>query len=140
MEVLHFNEITYKTPTFSAFFCRKEFHMIEKESSEDLKHWLQRIQTAIAGCDFGDFTDFMLIEKFLCGLSEENFEKYSKTPILDVNNLLTIGTSNTFTLNNSDDAIKFEPTKDIDELLSLQIVGTNDLNVSSSQEENFKIS
>lgn len=137
MDVLNFNEITYKTPSFPAFCCRKEFHMIERESSEDLEHWLQRIQTAIAGCDFGDFTEFMLIEKFLCGLSEENFEKYSKTNTLDVDELLTIGTSNTSTLKSSDDGIEFDPIKD--ELLSLEIVETNDLHVSNFQERNFKI-
>lgn len=129
MDVLNLNKVVYKTPPYSVFCCRKTFHAIEKSPDEELEQWFSRIQIAIAGCDFGDLTDFMLIDKFICGLSEKLFHKYAETTTLEVDRLLSIGCSNTFLLNNSFIATKFEPIKDIDELLSLEIVAGNVSNV-----------
>lgn len=128
-DVLNSSEVIYKTPSHSAFHYRKIFHAIEKKPNEELEQWFCRIQTAIIDCDFGNCTNFMLIDKFISGLSEKTFEKYSETSTLGVEQLLSIASADPFALNNSFVSTKFEPIEDIDELLSLEIVEQNISNV-----------
>lgn len=128
--VLNSSEIIYKTPSHSAFHCRKIFHAMEKKPTEELEQWFCRIKAAITGCDFDNFSDFMLIEKFISGLNEKTFEKYAEANTLTVEQLLLIETSDAFIGNSPFLDIKFEPIKDIDELLSLEIVERNISSVS----------
>ncbi|WP_230132599.1 hypothetical protein, partial [Campylobacter jejuni] len=71
--VVNSSEIIYKTPSHLAFNCRKIFHAMEKNPTEDLEQWFFRIQSVITDCDFDNFSDFMLIEKFISGLNEKTF-------------------------------------------------------------------
>lgn len=128
---LNSNGIIYKTPSRSAFQCRKFFHSIEKKPNEELDQWLCRIQTAIVGCDFDVFTEFMLIEKFISGLCEKTFEKFTNTKTLAEEQLLRIYGSNIASLNpielsGSFTDKEFDSIEKIDELLSLEIVERND--------------
>lgn len=129
--VLNSSEIIYKTPSHLAFNCRKIFHAMEKTATEELEQWFCRIQSAIDGCDFDNFSDFMLIEKFISGLNEKTFEKYAEINTLTVEQILLIESSDEFIGNNPFVSIKFEPIKDIDELLSLEIIKRNISSVSA---------
>lgn len=127
-EFQNFTEIIYKTPSRSVFEKRKIFHGIQKWNSEEPQEWFDRIQIAIDGCDFGSLNNFMMIDKFISGLNESIFEKFIQTTELSVEDLLVIALSDEPFYESSFIVTKFEP---IDEFLSLDLIKSNDSDVSS---------
>lgn len=123
-------EIKYETPSRTVFENRKIFYGIQKGHSEELQEWFERIQAAIDGCDFGNLSNFLTIDKFISGLSENIFEKFCQTTQLSVEELLTIALSDEQFYKSSFIDTKFETINDIDEFISLDLVKTNDSGVS----------
>lgn len=79
----------YKTPCISTFLCRKSFHTNEKHQNESIVEWFQRVFASIDGCEYGQLSDFMLIDKFLSGLEKELFENLDIKAILTVDKLVS---------------------------------------------------
>lgn len=61
----------YRTPTEAILQHRQTFYLIQKESTEPIAEWFCRIRSAIEHCDFGDIGDFLVIDKFFCGLDSD---------------------------------------------------------------------
>lgn len=132
MEVFDSNKIIYNVPTYSVFHCRKIFHEIQKDKNEKLEEWFWRVNVTISECDFGHLTDYMLIDKFIGGLSEELFEKIASINSLTVEEIQTFATSNDLCMIESFAAVKLETSNDSDGFLSegFDMMESNDFDVS----------
>lgn len=73
----------YLTPSTSVYENRKIFHSNQREKHESSKEWFYRLFTSLDGCDYGTSADFMLIDKFVAGLSIEMFEKLPQILTID---------------------------------------------------------
>lgn len=77
---LLFKMIVYKTPTATAFHHRQQFHATQKIQGESISDWFKRLQNYVIKCEFEHISDYMLIDKFVSGLNEIDFEKISQVP------------------------------------------------------------
>lgn len=68
----------FKIPSISTFQSRKVFHTYQRGAAEGAGEWLHRIKYSILPCEYGMFNDIMLIDKFLSGLSMDEFEKFAQ--------------------------------------------------------------
>lgn len=50
---------------------RKAFYDLRRERSELIKTWLNRIELSVSCCEFAKYTEFLLIDKFFCGLHND---------------------------------------------------------------------
>lgn len=66
---------------------RKIFYSVQKFSNESIAQWLWRIREYLDGCEFGAVAEFLLIDKFICELADDdvckfnNFELWSLTQL-----------------------------------------------------------
>lgn len=60
----------YQTPTDTVLQHRNAFYSIQKETTEPVVDWFCRIRGAIEHCNFGDLDNFLVIDKFFCGLDD----------------------------------------------------------------------
>lgn len=82
----------YTMPSLAAYHKRKIFHSNERNPFEATDEWYHRIWEALDGCDYGEFGDFIFIDKFISGLDYETFRKYAEhRTTLTINEVLSIG-------------------------------------------------
>lgn len=82
---------TYTIPSSTAYHKRKRFYSNDRNQYETNEEWFHRVFESLNGCEFGELTDFMLIDKFIAGLNDETFQKYAVNTALSVNDALSIG-------------------------------------------------
>lgn len=70
--------IEYKTPSLISLQNRKFFHKCHRKPTENNGDWFTRLRDSVSSCSYGIFSSFMLIDKFVSELNDENFEKISK--------------------------------------------------------------
>lgn len=58
----------YTIPSLAAYHKRKLFHSNERNQFEANDEWYHRILEALHGCEYGEFADFLLIDKFISAL------------------------------------------------------------------------
>lgn len=113
---------SYNTPSRAAFHCRKLFHSCQREHIESNEKWLRRIEEYLNGCEFGTLSDYMLIDKFISGLSDDIVDRFAQTHSITVQELLTIAREE-FVECCTD--IKMEASEDIDGFLALELTEGN---------------
>lgn len=86
-EILVFHSNLYQIPSETTLQNRREFYSTQKEGSEPIIEWFNRIKDAIDACDFGASSDFLTIDKFFCGLDEEAFQWFQETDCWSVDQL-----------------------------------------------------
>lgn len=82
--------LVYRTPTAAAFYKRKQFHATRKQHTESISDWFKRLQQFIANCEFDCISEYMLIDKFVSGLNEMDFEKISKVATWTLQDLVLV--------------------------------------------------
>lgn len=66
----------YEFPDDTAIYKqRSEFYTLHKGNAEPIEKWLDRVRYSIGSCQFGALTDFLLMDKFICELDEEDIQK-----------------------------------------------------------------
>lgn len=80
----------YLTPSTATFYNRKLFHSHQKEQYNTVEQWFRSIKNLLAGCDYGSLSEFMLIDKFISGLDEENFQKFAPWSTLSIDTVQSI--------------------------------------------------
>lgn len=121
-DVLNFIGWNYKPPTETALRSRKSFHACQKLQTESIEEWFRRIKKCIDDCEFGAYNEFMLIDKFISGLSETIFERLIQNDFLTPEQTLSIAIqSQTYFPNTIFLETKYEPLNDINEFLSVNI-------------------
>lgn len=81
----------YTIPTLAAYHKRKLFHSNERNQFEANDEWYHRILEALHGCEYGEFADFIVIDKFISGLDYETFLKYAERTTLTIGDVHSIG-------------------------------------------------
>lgn len=78
----------YKPPKKEILKNRKAFYDLKRKKSESTDKWLERIQKCIDCCDFPKFMEFILIDRFVCGLNKTEMEIILKTENWSLKQLL----------------------------------------------------
>lgn len=63
-----FNWKLYSVPSKVILQKRKDFYGLRRKKRESTNQWLNRIQKGINCCKFPSFVEFLLIDRFVCGL------------------------------------------------------------------------
>lgn len=82
----------YKIPSEEIRQNRKIFYSLHREDDEQITPWLDRVQSSSNRCGFAKFANFLIVDRFICGLkhSELNFLDSSNSWSLKrLKNLLT---------------------------------------------------
>lgn len=78
----------YKAPKKEILKNRKAFYELKRRKSESIDKWLQRIQKCIDCCDFPDFVEFLVIDRFVCSLNKAEMEIILNTEAWSLKQLL----------------------------------------------------
>lgn len=78
----------YQFPPEFVLKNRREFYLSQKENTESISEWLYRIGKCIKDCDFGAISNFLLIDKFFCELSDEDIRKFQNDATWSLEQLL----------------------------------------------------
>lgn len=105
--------IVYKTPSNEVFHHRQQFHATQKTPNESILDWYKRLQKVINRCEFENVTDYMLIDKFVSGLGDADFEKISQVTTWTIDELILVVIGNAHIFKNSA-AKECKPTHDSD--------------------------
>lgn len=84
----------YVTPSISAFQNRKLFHSHQKDQYDTVEQWFYSIINSLEGCEYGELSEFMLIDKFINALDDEMYEKYALRATLTIDAVQSIGFDN----------------------------------------------
>lgn len=87
----NFGMYEYKIPQKSAHMRRKQFHLNQRSQQETSYEWFCRVFDAVNGCEFGEYGDFMLIDKFFAGLNSDAFKEYTLKTVFTIDDALSIG-------------------------------------------------
>lgn len=79
----------YVVPSKLAYQNRKTFHSNQRNQYETTCDWFHRVFESLNGCEFGECTDFMFIDKFLTGLHDNAFNKYESLVNLTIDTVLS---------------------------------------------------
>lgn len=64
----------YKTPKKEIVKNRQAFYDLKRKKTESTDKWLKRVQKCIDCCDFPMLMEFLLIDRFVCGLKKPEME------------------------------------------------------------------
>lgn len=74
-EVLNNYSKFYQTPPKLVLQSRKIFYSLQKLKEEPVLEWLRRLKIGLDRCVFGTLADFLLIDKFICELSNDEIHE-----------------------------------------------------------------
>lgn len=69
-----FNLKSYRMPSDGIQRNRRVFYGLRRKSDEAICQWLTRVQSYIRHCEFSIFREFLLIDRFICGLNPSELE------------------------------------------------------------------
>lgn len=82
---------SYTIPSKSVYCRRKQFHSNQRNKDESTDEWCRRVFESLNGCEFGEYADFMFIDKFFAGLDTETFDQCAPEITLTVDKAFSIG-------------------------------------------------
>lgn len=71
--------IKYKIPSLKIRYNRRIFCGLRKKRQELTDVWFDRVQDRINRCEFAQFTEVLLIDKFFCELSDDEIKPFLGT-------------------------------------------------------------
>lgn len=111
----------YAKPSIAAYQNRKKFHSNQRYQYESSAEWFHRVSESLNGCEYGEFSDFLFIDKFIAGLDNDSFEKWcqptDKLTIKDINKVFLVDQDDGIT-NSIDTVPNIESTPDLDSYLT----------------------
>lgn len=81
-------QVLYEAPKKEIVKNRKVFYELKRREKESVDKWLQRVQKCIECCDFPEFMEFLVIDRFVCGLDNTEMEIILKTAAWSLKQLL----------------------------------------------------
>lgn len=87
--------LVYRTPTVTAYRKRKLFHATQKEQAETISDWFKRLQQSITDCEYDLMAEYILIDKFVSGLDEMDFQKIAQVASWTLEDLILTVIGNT---------------------------------------------
>lgn len=101
-KISNFSSYFYETPNDTVLQHRTAFYSIKKENTEPAADWFGRIRSVIEQCDFGNMDNFLIIDKFFCGLDNDTKRLLQKTKVWSVEQLYQTITHPNFTIETKD--------------------------------------
>lgn len=91
----------YTLPSKEIIENRKDFYSLRKKRRESIQQWLERVRIQAGRCEFLKFTDYLLIDKFICELNNEEIEsiRYTSTWTLKLLNESLVNRNNAIAVN-----------------------------------------
>lgn len=112
----------YEIPTDTVLQHRKTFYSTQKETEEPITEWFYRIRSIIEYCDYGDFSNFLIIDKFFCGLDDDAKRWLRKTKTWSTDRLFQAITDPKFLNENANsEGVIVENRLEMDELLKVEL-------------------
>lgn len=65
---------SYRVPSDGIQRNRRVFYGLRRKSDESISQWLNRVQSYIRHCKFSAFKEFLLIDRFVCGLNPNELQ------------------------------------------------------------------
>lgn len=65
---------SYRVPSDGIQRNRRVFYGLRRKSDETISQWLNRAQSYISHCEFSTYKEFLLIDRFVCGLNANELE------------------------------------------------------------------
>lgn len=140
-------EVAYQMPAEETRKHRNEFHSYNRISDETMDCWFYRIEGCLSGCDYGALRDYMLIDKFMSGLTEDIFKDFSHFEMINVEQLLSIILPNCDNNGELDFCVKAEMIPRIDQqpenetvssTISANQIGEESINLSDLVEKSLE--
>lgn len=66
--------LLYKSPSNAIIANRKAFYGLKRRNGECIQTWFERVRSHINHCKFPKIMEFLLIDKFMCGLNSDEME------------------------------------------------------------------
>lgn len=88
MDVTGRNQDLYNVPKSEILQNRKAFYGLQRENNETIEKWLKRVQNCISHCEFPMFIEFLLIDRFVCGLDSTEMKIVQDTVTWSLKQLL----------------------------------------------------
>lgn len=122
-KILNVFPLFYEIPTDAVLEHRKKFYSTEKELTEPIAEWFCRIRSAIEHCDYGDFSNFLIIDKFFCGLDADAKRWLRKTKAWSADQLVQalVDPKSLIESTDSEGGIAAENRLGIDEILKIEL-------------------
>lgn len=87
--------MVYSTHTWSAYSIppkvlverRKEFYGLKRKRQEPIDMWLNRVENCIRCCKFSSFMEFLLVDRFICGLNAAELKSIQHASTWTLNQL-----------------------------------------------------
>lgn len=84
------NNINFYVPSLEALKYRKEFYSTTKLIDEKSTEWYKRVQDVGNKCEFGGLYDYLIIDKFVSGLSDCILQSITEGTTIKLEQLLSI--------------------------------------------------
>lgn len=81
---------SYRISSREAFNHRKNFYSCQRNRIETNENWFQRIRNCVSRCDFGGFSEFLMLDKFVSGLNSDIIERCRPAQALSIAQLMSI--------------------------------------------------
>lgn len=104
----------YKAPDIDTLQNRQAFYGLKRGNQESLEKWLKRVQECIDCCEFPLFVEFLLIDRFVCGLNSVEMEIIRGTESWSVMQLLDYFLNRNIGTGNSDKNQKSNRKRSVD--------------------------
>lgn len=131
-------EITYKMPAEDIRKQRQVFHSLNRKPGESMDFWIYRIDVCSRVCDYGVLTEHMLIDKFMSGLTEDEFDDFSCWGKININKVMLI----IFTKTELDicDQVEMSPQFNVqpENTIVNSSISTNQIGVESMNQSNLE--
>lgn len=66
--------VLYEAPSNQILRNRRAFYGLKRKAKETVEQWLKRIQSSIRCCEFPTIIEFLLIDRFVCGLNRNELK------------------------------------------------------------------
>lgn len=64
----------YKVPPNTIIENRKTFYGLKRRNSDSIQAWFERVRSYINHCKYPKIIEFLLVDKFMCGLNTDELE------------------------------------------------------------------
>lgn len=81
---------SYKIPTVEILQNRREFYGLQRKYDDNTTTWLKRIENCIRCCEFPAFVEYLLIDRFVCGLNANELKSIGNAVYDSVNQIENI--------------------------------------------------
>lgn len=101
----------YKTPSKQILRNRRAFYGLQRKAQEPVEQWLKRIQSSIRCCEFPSIIEFLLIDRFVCGLNRNELKTIQCVQNWTVNQLIDMFSNQNIKNDSTEPNLTYSPNQ-----------------------------